>query len=196
MKRATVLLAVVTLLAVGCQSKEEPVPVKPTETVQQATVQPKVEEAKPIDFPVPIYSLGKSVKLQDCSEAQKAALQWAYDYFDTQSKHADEKAFYEFMKEKYIKKQYPDGKIPEDIDKPTLAISDYGSDMLPGFTSGQKVKNIVVMPEVTQGLLEVVPMYIMIEGKENYHGVAISYSTNEKCVLGARKEFPVPNIEM
>ncbi|MED0709337.1 hypothetical protein P4S91_04585 [Aneurinibacillus aneurinilyticus] len=196
MKRFAMLLAVVTSLAVGCQSKEEPAPAKQAETIQQTTAQPKVEEVKPIDFPVPIYSLGKSVKLQDCSEAQKAALQWAYDYFDTQSKHADEKAFYEFMKEKYIKKQYPDWKIPEDIDKPTLAISDYGSDMLPGFTSGQKVKNIVVMPEVTQGLLEVVPMYIMIEGKENYHGVAICYYPKDKSISGASKEFPVPNIEM
>lgn len=195
MKKTIVIVTAIAMLMVGCQEKEEAAPEKTPVAVQETAAKPKAEEVKPIDFPVPIHSMGKPVKFQDCTEAQKAALQWAYDYFDTQNKYADEKAFYKFMKEKYFIKQYPDGKVPADSDRLEAQISGYGSDMLPAFASGKKVKDIVVMPEVPQGLLEVVPMYILLEGEENYHGVAISYSTSEKVVYGARKKFPIPNVE-
>ncbi|MED0706837.1 hypothetical protein [Aneurinibacillus aneurinilyticus] len=191
------LLAAAFLLTVtvGCGKKEEPssAPVPVQQEEMQAAAKPK--EEKPAEgFPVPIHADGKVVSINQLDEAQKASVQFAYDIFHTEGIKTENELF-EKIKNKYYIQFFPDKKIPKELDKPEQLIADYGSDMLPRYEPNRIVKSIVVMPGVPQGLLVCVPMYIELAGRENLHGVAIVYDTNEKHANGADKNFPVPNID-
>lgn len=193
LKKWGILFYTVIFMAVtGCGQKE-PVATNETGQESQQTMETPIQENtaesetnKESDFPVPIHQNGKQVKINELGEISQKAVQWTYDYFQTDGL-ATEEEFYQMMKAKH----YPGMEIHPDIDTPKMFFAGYGSEMLPAFQPGQKVTSIIVQNEVPEGLTMKVPLYIKLAGQENFRGVAIVYFTDEKIIAGADRKFPM-----
>lgn len=186
-------LAVSVLTACSKDKEQQTQPVQQEENKQEeivdvAATEVAQEEKSDNSFPVPITFENKKEKLEELPEATQAAIQWTYDYFNTEGIETEEE-FYQMMKEKHLQNV----QINEDVDFIEGQITGYGSEMLPKFIPGQEmeIEYFEVWPEVPVGLTIQVPMYLKFKDKENMHAIAISYNTNEKYVFGASTDFPM-----
>lgn len=189
-----VIIALLVMFLTACNKEEAQQPIEePQQENPQIQNEVVAEEPKEVEeivnedhrFPVPIYKDGeKVVSIDELPEATQAALQWAYDFFNTKGIETEEE-FYQLMKAKYR------GEVNADVDTLELQFAGYGREMLPAFTPNQIVESFVVYPEVPVGLSVKVPAYIQLKGKENMHAIAISYSTHRKEVNGVDPNFPM-----
>ncbi len=190
-----VLLAISVLTACGNdkdqlaqqeQLKETVVQDESVEVAAEAVQEEKIDS----DFPVPIKANGEKAKFDELPEATQLAIQWTYDFFNTEDIETEDE-FYDMMKAKYYQNVEVPPEEEMDISKEKFLFADYGSEMLPAFKPGQVVEAFEVWPEVPIGLNINVPIYVKIKGKDNLHAIAVSYGTDANRIWGADKNFPM-----